>query len=321
MRNQVLIWRIVAIATILIIGSYTLVSQSAPPLQPPAQSSTIRINSNLIQVPVGVTDYAGNPVKTLRAGDFLLEENGASVPIAHMGEPGEARLDLALIFDNTGSVFARFDFEREAAKSFLHSVLRPGDSVAILTIASTPFLLLDRTNSLAVALDGLEKLKASDVTTAFFDTVVKAARLFQGASDPGTRRVQVVLSDGEDNSSELKLSDALREVQQSDCIFYSVNPGGPSIRLNNLSLRGQSGMEALATETGGVAFLAETLDELPKIYGRIASELQAQYLLSYYSPDLKLDGRFRQIAVRIPSRPDLRVRARQGYYAGKPASR
>jgi Ca-activated chloride channel family protein len=288
--------------------------------QQPAQTGTIRISSNLVQVPVSVTDASGHPVKSLHIEDFVLEENGSAVPISHLGEPGVTRLDLILMFDNSGSVSSRFDFEQEAARSFLKTVLRPQDTVAIVTITSKPFILLDRTTSLAVPLDGLSRLKASGAATAFFDTVIEAAGMLRGSPDPETRRVQIVLSDGEDNYSEKKLFDAQRAVQQADCIFYSINPSGPSIRLNAVSQRGQKGMEALASETGGAAFLAEKTEELPGIYGRIAAELQAQYLLSYYSPNPKSDGNFRQIAVRIPSKPDLRVRSRQGYYAASPSS-
>ena len=190
--------------------------------------------------------------------------------------------------------------------------------MTILTILSKPRVLLERTQSLNEALDGLGQLEATRSSTAFFDTVILAARMLRRQADPETRRVQIMLSDGEDNYSEWKLADAMREVQQADSIFYSINPGGPSIRLNSVSVRGQQAMEALATETGGAAFVAEKVEELARIYGRIAAELQAQYLLSYYSPpDPKVDGSFRQISVRIPGHPELRVRSRQGYYPGK----
>ena len=141
--------------------------------------------------------------------------------------------------------------------------------------------------------------------------------MLQGPVDPGTRRVQIAFSDGEDNSSDQVLLDARREVQQADCIFYSINPGGPSIRLNVLSRRGQEGMEALAEQTGGVAFIAAQPSDLEVIYGRIATELQSQYVLSYYSPSPRADAGFRSIRVRIPEHPEMRVRARQGYYPNK----
>lgn len=288
-----------------------------PAQVPPAQAGTIRVSSSLVQVPVSMTDPDGHAVKDLQLEDFSIEENSSPVTIAHLGQPGETRLEMVLVFDNTGSVYARFDFEQQAATSFLKAIFRPRDAVAILCIASKPKVLLQRTTSLAEALDGLSQLSASGVATAFFDSIIAAAQMLSGPADPDTRRVQIVLSDGEENFSEHKLPDAIREVQQADCIFYSINPGGPSIRLNTVSLHGQQNMEALAEQTGGAAFLAEKVEDLAEIYGRIAAELQAQYLLSYYSPDPKTDGSFRRIAVHVPKRPELRVRARQGYYPGK----
>jgi Ca-activated chloride channel family protein len=282
---------------------------------PSAQSGTIRISTGLVLIPVSVTDAAGQAVKDLRLEDFLVLENGAPVTIEHLGEPGLARIEMVLVFDVTGSTRPRFDFEQQAATSFLKTMFRPGDGVSIIVIESKPSILLERTGSLARALDGLGLLKSSGSSTAFFDSVILSTRMFPGPIDPDTRRALIVLSDGEDNFSSQKLPDALLAVQQADCIFYSINPGGPSIRLNRVSQRGQQGMEALAEQTGGAAFLAEKLEELSGIYGRIAAELKAQYLLSYYSPDLRADNGFRTIQVRAPKRPELRVRARQGYYA------
>jgi Ca-activated chloride channel family protein len=288
---------------------------------PPQPSQPIRVSTNLIQVPVSVTDAAGNAVKTLQKEDFLIEENGIPVAIAHLGEPGETRLEMVLVFDISGSVYARFDFEKEAAASFLQKVFRLRDEVSILSISSAPRIVLNRATAMGVALEGLSLLKPSAADTAFYDSVIAAARMFQDPADLETRRVQIVLSDGEDNRSELQLADALREMQRADCIFYSINPGGQSIRLNKLSLRGQQGMETLAAQTGGAAFLADKLQDLIGIYGRIAAELQAQYLLSYYAPDQKADGSFRRVAVRVPKQPELRIRARQGYYARKAAAK
>jgi len=289
--------------------------------QQPPQVGTIRVSTNLVQVPVSVTDAAGHAVKELQLENFSIEENGNPVTIAHLGEAGETRLEMVLVFDNTGSVFTQFDFDQQAATDFLKTIFRPHDAVAILCIGSKPKVVLERTVSLADALRSLGQLKPSGVATAFCDSVIAAARMLHAPVDPEVRRVQIVLSDGEDNLSEKHLADAIREVQQADCIFYSINPGGPSVRLNPVGLRGQRAMETLAEQTGGVAFLADKREALGEIYGRIATELQSQYLLSYYSPDTKMDGSFRRIVVGVPKRPELRVRARQGYYATKGPAR
>lgn len=281
------------------------------------QVSTIRINTSLVLVPVSVTDAAGRAVTNLRLEDFTVQEDGNAVTLEPLLEPESTKLETALVFDVTGSTRQRFDFVRQAAASFLKSLFRSGDAVSILCIASEPEVLLERTESLITALDSLNKLKPFGTATAFFDSIIKASQLFQNATDWGTRRVMVVLSDGEDNFSTMKLRDAIRRIQMIDCLFYAINPEGPSIRRNRISLRGQQWMEAIAQQTGGAAFFAENLQDLGSIYRRIAAELKAQYLLSYYSPDPKADGLFRSITVTLPSHPELSVRARQGYYADK----
>ena len=281
----------------------------------PAKTETIRITSGLVVVPVSVTDAGGNAVKDLRIDEFAVEESGAPVAVAHLGKPEATHLDMVLAFDITLSMRPYFHFERDAASAFLKAVLRQGDTVSILCIDARPKIILQRSFSLAMALDGLDQIMPSGSSTAFIDSVIAGARMLQGPVDPGTRRVQIAFSDGEDNSSDHTLLDARQEVQQADCVFYSINPGGPSIRLNVLSRRGQEGMEALAEQTGGVAFIAAQHEDLEAIYGRIATELQSQYVLSYYSPSARADAGFRSIRVHLPKHPEMRVRARQGYYA------
>ncbi len=275
----------------------------------------IRVNSNLVIVPVSVTDSKGELVKGLESQDFTIEENGVSESIAKMAEPGETPLELALLFDISGSVQRQFEFEQQAANRFLQKIMRPEDAVTIFSIAQQPRLVLPRTESLAKALRALDALEPTQGITAFYDAVASAARSLGENSKLEARRVELVLSDGEDNNSTItKLTDVLDAVQRGDCVFYSINPSGPSIRLNKLSLKGQEEMEKLASETGGMAFVPETPASLDAIFTQIGAELKAQYLLEYYSSDSRFDGAFRHIVVRVPKRPDLRIRARQGYY-------
>jgi VWFA-related protein len=158
--------------------------------------------------------------------------------------------------------------------------------------------------------------------------------------------VIVVLSDGDDNFStmlrELSRADATAQlsgrdtpagiraglvdrhrravqqveasVQKADAIFYSVNPGGPSVRLNVISTRAEAGMESIAASTGGTAFVPESDADLERVFRQVAAELRGQYLLQYYGNSEAPAGQFRRIQVTVPSRPDAKVRARQGYY-------
>ncbi|MGH9766082.1 MAG: VWA domain-containing protein [Blastocatellia bacterium] len=285
---------------------------------PDPDAEPIRINSNLVAVPVSVTDAQGNPVRNLTAEDFQLEEEGAPQQIQTLGEPGKTPIELALLFDVSRSVRNRFDFEREAAGRFLKEVFKPGDTVSVFSIGTTPKLSVQRTNDVEKAIASTAAIQPTEDATAFFDTVVRASHHLNDSANPGVRRVMVVISDGEDTNSErFRLGDATRELQRADTLLYAINPSGPSIRLNKISTKGHEGMIRLATETGGLAFLPDKLGDLTQVFSQIAAELQAQYLLGYYSSNEASDGKFRRITVRVPKRADLRIRARQGYYAPK----
>jgi len=285
---------------------------------PEPEAETIRILSNLVAVPVSVTDTNGQPVRNLKVEDFRLEEEGVVQKLEPLGEPGKTPIELALLFDVSQSVRNRFDFEREAAIRFLREILKPGDSVAIFSIGTIPKISVELTKNAETAIKGAASIEPSADSTAFFDTVVRAARYLDDNGLPGMRRVMVTISDGEDTNSErFRLGDALRELQRNDIIYYSINPSGPSIRLNKISMKGHEGMIRLATDTGGLTFLPDELKELPKVFSQIAAELQAQYLIGYYSTSEVNDGKFRRIEVGVPKQPNLRIRARKGYFAPK----
>ena len=292
--------------------------QKTPPKQQEPDAETIRINSRLVTVPVSVTDANGVPVRNLTAEDFVLEEDSSTQQVQTLGEPGKTPIEMVLLFDVSRSIRNRFDFQREAAGRFLKEAMKPGDGISIFSIGTKPVLTVPHTTQAEKAVSGTLSIAPTDESTAFFDTVVKAAQHITDSSNPDTRRVMIVLSDGEDtNSLRFKLGDAVRELQRAECLFYSINPSGPSIFLNRISVKGQEGMFKLATETGGMAFLPDKIDDLPHVFAQITAELQAQYLLGYYSTNEAADGKLRRITVKVPKRQELRIRSRSGYFAPK----
>jgi Ca-activated chloride channel family protein len=293
-------------------------SPKTPPGAAELEAESIRIDSSLVVVPVSVTDHLGQPIRDLNASDFILEEEGVRQQVQTLGDPGKTPIELALLFDVSRSVRSRFDFEKTAAGRFLEVVLKPGDFASVFSIGRTAHLTVERTDSAESAIAKTLAIEPTDEATAFFDTVVAAAQYIEKNAPTGARRVMVVISDGEDNNSELnQLRDALRETQSSNALFYSINPSGPSIRLNRMSIRGHDGMVRLANDTGGMAFLPDKIEDLTQVFAHIAAELQAQYLLGYYPNNDQNDGKFRRITVRIDKQSELRVRSRNGYYAPK----
>ena len=299
----------------------------------------VRVNSNLVIVPVSVTDASGQPVTGLGISDFRLNEEGRVQEITQIGDPEQVPLEIAILLDISGSVNARIDFEKQAAAQFLKQVLKPTDRATVFTIGITPRMELQRASAEAAAAK-LRTLQATKGPTAFFDSVVEAARYLADSTPAQHRRVIVVISDGEDNYSE-RIKAAIgstresqqsaapqtqlavynraqsaveREVQRAEAAFYSINPSGQALKLNVISKRAQDGMARLASATGGNSFVPERPEDLDGVFRQIAAELRSQYLLQYYSKDQTQGTGFRRIRVELPQRPALRVRARQGYY-------
>jgi Ca-activated chloride channel family protein len=307
------------------------------------ESEVVRVTSNLVVVPVAVTDAEGNAVQGLKREDFRLEEEGRAQELQAVGDADQVPLDIAVVFDISSSVTKNFEFEKQTAAGFLKEVLKPIDRAAVFTISEKPQLAQPlaaaaATTTRLVSIPAAEK----PTGTAFYDTVTAAARYLAANAPARNRRVIVVISDGEDNFSDdvresifaevRKGADpkealekqsglhrraaekVLREVQHADAVFYSINPSGPSIRLNIISQRAQDQMKMLADSTGGNSFVPPRLEDLETIFRQIAAELRAQYLLQYLSNTQATAGKFLRIKVTTPVRTDLRIRARQGYY-------
>lgn len=321
------------------------------PTPPPKDEDfeVIKTNSNLVMVPVSVVDAQGQALHGLQVGDFRLDEEGKLQEIVELGNPDQVPLDIAILFDISSSVSQKgfFAFQQKAAASFLKQVLKPVDRAAVFTIADEPKLVSPlQSAELAAARILAIPAASAPVPTAFYDTVTVAAKYLTGNSADRHRRVILVISDGDDNFSNMvremttaearasmrgevtpaaaKVSlDARRQkavvgvqkaVQQADAAFYSINPGGRSVHLNVISTRSQNAMQAIAESTGGNAFVPDGEKDLEKVFSEVAAELRGQYLLQYYSNSQTPGMQFRRIAVAVPSRADVRVRARQGYY-------
>lgn len=322
------------------------------PTEPEVITDVIRTTSNLVMVPVSVTDQAGNAVQGLQIADFRLEEEGKQQEISAIGDPEQVPLAIALLFDISSSTSQKgfFVSQQNAAATFLKLVMKPKDQAAIFTITDKATMVQPLSSAEKSAAKMLTIPAAtSPVPTAFYDTVTAAAKYLESSAPSNFRRVIVVLSDGDDNFSEqireMSIAEARatqrgeqtvsatraglqqrhrravqevqKEVQKADVIFYSVNPGGPSVKLNQIAMRAESGMEAIAETTGGTAFLPDSDKDLERVFRQVAAELRGQYLLQYYGNSDAPAGSFLRIKVAVPARADARVRARQGYYPKK----
>ena len=326
-------------------------AKPTPTPKPPEDEKleVVRVTSNLVMVPVSVTDTTGNAVQGLTKTDFRLIEEGKQQEISDIGDPEQLPLSIALLFDVSSSVSQKgfFVSQQNAAAAFLKLVMKPSDKAAIFTITDKPTMVQPLASAETSAAKMLTIPAATTpVPTAFYDTVNAAAKYLMENAPSNHRRVIIVLSDGDDNFSEqireLSIAEARAQqdgkpvyagtraglqdkhrravqnvqqnVQKADAIFYSVNPGGPSVKLNQISMRAELGMESIAETTGGTAFVPESDKDLDRVFRQVAAELRGQYLLQYYANAEAPPNQFRRIEVQVPGRGGVRVRARQGYY-------
>lgn len=350
---------------------FSLNAQVPPPPPPTIEESSdvIKIDSRLVVVPVAVVDAAGEPVTDLTPKDFRVLEENKRQEIAEVSAAEKVPLEIALLFDISATTNPMFQFQMETAAKFLKEVMRSEDRATIFTVGASPVLVQARDTSerSAIAIKTIQKTKQF---TAFFDAVSEAAAYLQKNTPSGRRKVIVAISDGEDTNSariakalqdgerglgkkidtldrkslyqfrvknrneavQREQSRVIKEVQNADAVFYSVNPAGSSYQLNKISQVGQATMQKFADDTGGTAFLPKFLPvdvkndyeneanmrknaaTLEKIFNQLANELRAQYLVQYYSDADYPNGRYVNIDVGLQNPGNFKVRARGGYF-------
>jgi Ca-activated chloride channel family protein len=283
------------------------------------EDKPIKLKADLVTVITSVTDPAGNQVDDLTEKDFELYEDNQLQDIAGVYREGQIPLRLIFLFDTSSSIRHRFDFEQRAAAQFFRNIMRRGDQGALMSVATEARIELQLTSDVDQLVNALGLLKAQGAT-ALYDGMISAARYLRPSEG---RHVMVVLSDGSDTVSNSTLAQALTEAQKSDAVIYGVHSTGVAPSANVQDLAGEFVLKAMAEDTGGRAFFPPIYEDqrkeardLDAIYRRLAAEVRAQFVLTYYSTVAPRAGTFRQIRVEV-KRPGLQVRARRGYYTAK----
>ncbi|MFN2481589.1 MAG: VWA domain-containing protein, partial [Pyrinomonadaceae bacterium] len=270
-----------------------------------------KVNSNLVPVSANATDAAGRAVTDLKLEDFELRVDGQPKPISDLSH-SETPVRIALLFDNSSSIRPTRELEKQAAIHFFRSVLRPVDQAAIFSIETIPQLSHPLTNDVARLARTIERFgDVQESSTPLFDTIVMAAEYLR--PQPG-RKVLIIVSDGVETTSNLQdYGEMVRRVLASDCQVFVIQPG-LSENANLRDLIAERRMQDLSSYTGGFVFVPKVSNDLEVAFTQIAADLAQQYVLSYYPTDDGRDGRFRVITLRVATRPNVRVRARRGYY-------
>jgi len=293
---------------------WTLQSPSAPPDQAPVFRST----ASLVTLNVSVTDNGRRFVTDLARGDFAVFEDGVQQQITFF-EASQVPIDLILMLDTSSSMQDKMQTVHAAAINFLRT-LRPEDRGAVIGFSDGVQILESLTTDHA-RLEQAVLQTAARGGTALNNALYVALRQFGGATHEAAavrRRAIALLTDGDDTTSLIGFDDVMALARKAGVNVYTIALQTPAIAAqttHKFLSQSQYQLKALSQETGAEAFFPAQIGELQGVYGSIAQELSSQYSIGYSPTNARADGRFRRIAVRVVSRPELKLKARAGYTA------
>jgi Ca-activated chloride channel family protein len=273
---------------------------------------TIKKRVDEVSVLFIATDKHGKFVRNLNQNDFaILDDHKPPESILQFHRETDLPLQMGLLIDVSGSVHTRFDFEQQSAVGFLEHVIRRGfDKAFVLGFNTHTQLSQDYTDNVSLLSQGVRNLRNGG-GTALYDAVYQAARdkLLKDRPDHPIRKALVILSDGEDNQSQVTRAQAVEMAQRAEVMIYAISTDD-----SGLILRGDKNLEQLAEATGGRAFFPYKEKDVTHSFAAIEDELRSQYAVSYKPADFDADGRYRTIQI-TSLKKDLQVRSRKGYFA------
>ncbi|MEE8583373.1 MAG: VWA domain-containing protein [Acidobacteriota bacterium] len=274
-----------------------------------AQQPDIRVEVERVNILVTVTDKNGRFITGIERDRFKVFEDGKAQTITNFDNPTDLPIQLALMLDTSGSVRTQLDFEKEAARRFIHSILLPQDQALLASFDRGLSLLHDYTNRPADIAREIDDLVAGG-GTALLDAIRRVT--LEKMSFGIDRKVIVLVSDGLDRDSETSKKDVLRVLQTHGVALYCI---GTNRFTADQKKEGWDLMEDLAEKTGGQAFFPYAVERLEESFEQVNQELRSQYLIAYSPTRTERDGTFRKFRVKIKKGGGFRIRHRQGYYA------
>jgi VWFA-related protein len=248
----------------------------------------------------------------LNQKDFsILDDHKPPQAILNFRRETDLPLHMGLLIDKSGSVDSRFDFEQDAATKFLEHTLRAGfDKAFVVGFNSHSQVAQDYTDNVQLLSSAVHKMHNGG-GTALYDAVYRACKekFLKDRPDHPLRKAIIIVSDGEDNQSEVSKAQAIEMAQRSEVIVYAISTDD-----SGLVMRGDKVLEQLAEATGGRAFFPFKMKDITHSFAAIEDELRSQYVVSYKPADFDADGRYRSIEISAMKK-DLQVRARKGYFA------
>jgi len=279
-------------------------------------AATVKVDVNLVNVYVTVTDEHGAPIGGLKKENFVLKEDDREQKISVFDKESALPISIALTIDTSLSTRHDLPLEQASAKRFAHTILRPIDGLAVYDFSE---VVHDDTHGFTADLkridESIDHIRVG-AATALYDAVYLAARALDRRKG---RKVIVLITDGEDTVSKEDYKAAVRAAEEAEALVYSIIIV-PIESSAGREIGGEHALIQLSEDTGGKYYYATSTAQLDDAFRKISDELRTQYLLAYYPSQRTSFSEFRRIEVKVAGVPDAaayRVRHRAGYYSVK----
>src|SRR5437868_5411659 len=307
-------------------------SQSQAPASDDQSLETLKVNVDVVQLFFNVKDKKGALIPDLTKDNFQIFEDGKPQTIKYFNAESNLPLTLGILIDSSGSQQRVLDMEKEVGGQFLQEILRPKDEAFVISFDVNVDLLQDFTNSVHDLKAALNKARintgggggplpglgggpiptGTPRGTLLFDAIYLASH-DELSHDVG-RKAMIILTDGEDQGSQLRIKDAIEAAQKSDSIVYVLLIADRGF-YGGFGYSGDSEMKKLSAETGGrVIEVGNKFEKLKQAFDQIAQELRSQYNIGYTPTNSKRDGTFRKVEIKAKQQ-GYKIQARSGYYA------
>lgn len=297
---------------------------------------TLKVNVEVVQLFFNVKDKHGSLIPNLNKTDFSLFEDGQPQTIKYFKAESDLPLTLGILIDSSGSQQRVLDMEKEVGASFLESTLRQKDEAFVISFDVDITLLQDFTNSVSRLRHALNEAKintggvgcsggpigpqgpipcgsSGPRGTALYDAVYLASH--DELSHEVGRKAMILLTDGEDQGSRLKIRDAVEAAQKADTICYVLLIADRGFAYGFGGYTGVSDMKKLTQDTGGrMIEVGNKIEKLRQAFDQISQELRSQYNIGYTPTNSVRDGSFRKVDIK-PKDGDYKIQSRSGYYA------
>ena len=265
------------------------------------EGDVIRVNANLVSVPVIVMNRDGHYVVDLTRNDFRIFEDGEEQSITHFSNVDNP-FSVALLIDTSGSTAPFLDQIKAVAKTFVGQLLPIDKVIPVYFHGEIKSLPGTRADDLRVLSAAIEQMQPGPINmgTRLYDAVDFGMKSLKRESG---RKALIVLTDGDNTWGKATMKGTLRNAEESDVIIYTVQYGdGPP----------QKYLQQLAHKTGGRYFKAGDTNLIQKSFAGVAEELRRQYRIGYYAKELARKGHNRKIVVKV-NRKNVAIRARESY--------